>query len=78
MGGVMKSSTKDLNYISQELMRDKIPNTYEAVIVSAREARRINLENKMLGTQEDREMKVTTEALERLLNDELNYSFKKE
>jgi DNA-directed RNA polymerase omega subunit len=68
----------DVHYISQELMRAKIPNTYEAVIVAAREARRINMHNKMLGTQEDREVKVTTEALGRLLADELHYKFKDE
>ena len=67
-----------IQYISQEAMRAKIPNTYEAVIVAALEARRINLHNKILGTQEDRAIKVTSEALGRLLNDELQYSFKEE
>ena len=74
----MKPKQEVLQYISQEVMRKKIPNTYEAVIVSALEARRINLHNKMLGTQEDREVKVTTEAMGRLLDDKLKYIFKKE
>lgn len=75
----MKNNKQDaIHYISQEVMRAKIPNTYEAVIVAAREARRINLHNKMLGTQEDRAIKVTSEALGRLLNDELYYEFKKD
>jgi DNA-directed RNA polymerase omega subunit len=76
MGGTMKTKKDIPQFISQGLMRDKIPNTYESIVVAAREARRINLNNKMLGTQEDRETKVTTEALERLLDDKLRYTFK--
>ena len=72
----MKAKKDIPQFISQGLMRDKIPNTYESIVVAAREARRINLNNKMLGTQEDRETKVTTEALERLLDDKLRYTFK--
>ena len=72
----MKAKKDIPQFISQGLMRDKIPNTYESIVVAAREARRINLNNKILGTQEDRETKVTTEALERLLDDKLRYTFK--
>ena len=72
----MKTKKDIPQFISQGLMRDKILNTYESIVVAAREARRINLNNKMLGTQEDRETKVTTEALERLLDDKLRYTFK--
>ena len=72
----MKTKKDIPQFISQGLMRDKIPNTYESIVVAAREARLINLNNKMLGTQEDRETKVTTEALERLLDDKLRYTFK--
>ena len=52
--GAMKPKKDTLQFISQGLMREKIPNTYESIVVAAREARRINLNNKMLGTQEDR------------------------
>ena len=62
-------------YISQERMRDVAENIYEAVMITALEARRINLHNKMLGTQEDRAEKVTTIALDRLLGDELRYDY---
>ncbi len=74
--GAMKPKKDIPQFISQGLMRDKIPNTYESIVVAAREARRINLNNKILGTQEDRETKVTTEALERLLDDKLHYTLK--
>ncbi|MEE2992591.1 MAG: DNA-directed RNA polymerase subunit omega [Gemmatimonadota bacterium] len=74
--GAMKPKKDTVQFISQGLMREKIPNTYESIVVAAREARRINLNNKILGTQEDRETKVTTEALERLLDDKLHYTLK--
>lgn len=69
------NTTKTAQYISQERMREVAENIYEAVMVTAMEARRINLHNKMLGTQEDRAEKVTTMALDRLLDDELNYDY---
>lgn len=69
------NTTKTTQYISQERMRAIADNIYEAVMVTAMEARRINLHNKMLGTQEDRAEKVTTMALDRLLGDELNYDY---
>ena len=69
------NATKTTQYISQERMRRVADNIYEAVMVTAMEARRINLENKMLGTQDDRAEKVTTVALDRLLGDELNYDY---
>ncbi len=69
------STKKPTLFVSQERMREIADNTYEAVMVSALEARRINLHNKMLGTQEDRSEKVTTIALERLLGDELRYHY---
>ncbi len=69
------SAKKSTQYVSQERMREIAENTYEAVIVTALEARRINLHNKMLGTQEDRAEKVTTIALDRLLGDKLRYNY---
>ncbi len=66
---------KPTQYISQERMREVAENIYEAVMITALEARRINLHNKMLGTQEDRAEKVTTMALDRLLGDELRYDY---
>ena len=69
------SVKKPTQYVSQERMREIAENTYEAVIVTALEARRINLHNKMLGTQEDRAEKVTTIALDRLLGDKLRYNY---
>ncbi len=69
------STKKPTQFVSQERMREIADNTYEAVMVSAMEARRINLHNKMLGTQEDRSEKVTSIALARLLGDELRYDY---
>ncbi len=69
------NTKKPTQYISQERMRDVAENIYEAVMITALEARRINLHNKMLGTQEDRADKVTTIALDRLLGDELRYDY---
>jgi DNA-directed RNA polymerase subunit K/omega len=69
------NAKKPTQYISQERMRDVAENIYEAVMITALEARRINLHNKMLGTQEDRAEKVTTIALDRLLGDELRYDY---
>ena len=69
------NATKPTQYISQERMREVAENIYEAVMITALEARRINLHNKMLGTQEDRSEKVTTIALDRLLGDELRYDY---
>ncbi|MCY3771395.1 MAG: hypothetical protein OXG98_05170 [Gemmatimonadetes bacterium] len=69
------NTRRSAQYISQERMRDAAENIYEAVMVTALEARRINLHNKMLGTQEDRAEKVTTIALDRLLGDELRYDY---
>lgn len=66
---------KPTEYISQERMREVAENIYEAVMITALEARRINLHNKMLGTQEDRAEKVTTMALDRLLGNELRYDY---
>ena len=66
---------KPTQYISQERMREVAENIYEAVMITALEARRINLHNKMLGTQEDRAEKVTTIALDRLLDNELRYDY---
>jgi DNA-directed RNA polymerase subunit K/omega len=74
MGAAM-NARRSTQYISQERMRDVAENIYEAVMITALEARRINLHNKMLGTQEDRAEKVTTIALDRLLGDELNYDY---
>ncbi len=62
-------------YTSQERMRDVTENIYEAVMITALEARRINLHNKMLGTQEERAEKVTTIALDRLLGGELRFDY---
>ena len=69
------NAMRSTQYISQERMRDVAENIYEAVMITALEARRINLHNKMLGTQEDRAEKVTTMALDRLLGDELRYDY---
>ncbi len=69
------NARRTTQYISQERMRDVAENIYEAVMITALEARRINLHNKMLGTQEDRAEKVTTIALDRLLGDELRYDY---
>ncbi len=69
------NARRSTQYISQERMRDVAENIYEAVMITALEARRINLHNKMLGTQEDRAEKVTTIALDRLLGDELYYDY---
>lgn len=69
------NTRRSAQYISQERMRDAAENIYEAVMITALEARRINLHNKMLGTQEDRAEKVTTIALDRLLGDELRYDY---
>ena len=69
------NTRRSTQYISQERMRDVAENIYEAVMITALEARRINLHNKMLGTQEDRAEKVTTIALDRLLGDELHYDY---
>ena len=69
------NARRSTQYISQERMRDVAENIYEAVMITALEARRINLHNKMLGTQEDRADKVTTIALDRLLGDELRYDY---
>ena len=71
----MNTNGKPTEYISQERMRAVAENIYEAVMITALEARRINLHNKMLGTQEDRAEKVTTMALDRLLSDELRYDY---
>lgn len=70
------NASRSSQYISQERMREVAANIYEAVMVTAMEARRINLHNKMLGTQEDRTEKVTTIALDRLLGDELRYDYR--
>ena len=69
------SARKPTQFVSQERMREVADNIYEAVMVTSMEARRINLHNKMLGTQEDRAEKVTTIALDRLLGDELAYDY---
>ena len=69
------NARRSTQYISQERMRDVAENIYEAVMITALEARRINLHNKMLGTREDRAEKVTTIALDRLLGDELHYDY---
>ena len=69
-------STGHYRFISQETMCKKISNTYESVMVAAREARRINTHLKMVGTEDDRGEKVTSIAIDRLLNDEIHYNIK--
>jgi len=68
-------STKRTQFVSQESMRSVVNNTYEAVMVTAMEARRINLRDRMLGIEEDRTDKVTTIALDKLLNEELHFAY---
>lgn len=64
-------------FVSQDKMRDKTENTYEAVMVSAREARRMNLHLKMTGSEIDQSIKVTSEAMKRLLSDEIHFDYHK-
>ena len=76
MGALAMKKKNDIKYVSQERMRGITGNIYEAVMISALEARRINLEKKMLGTQEESKEKVTTVALDRLLGDELHHDYR--
>lgn len=69
-------STEQYLFFSQEKMREVVSNTYEAVMVAAREARRINVHLKMVGTEEERSEKVTNLALNRFLQREINYDIK--
>ena len=62
-------------FVSQDKMRNKTENTYEAVMVSAREARRMNLHLNMVGSETDRSIKVTSEAMKRLLSDEVHFDY---
>lgn len=62
-------------FISQDMICKRIPNTYEAVMVAAREARRLNLRAKMFGEELGPE-KTTTVALMRLLNGEVHYDYR--
>ena len=63
-------------FVSQEKMRNKTENTYEAVMISAREARRINLHLRMVGDEVDRSIKVTSEAMKRLLDNDVLFDYK--
>jgi DNA-directed RNA polymerase omega subunit len=73
MGESMKKA-QALRYVSQEVLRNQVSNTYEGVMIAARAARLINLQLKMLGTQNERDEKVTTTALNRLLEAKLRYA----
>jgi DNA-directed RNA polymerase omega subunit len=63
-------------YISQEMVRKSVSNTYEAVMVTARAARQLNLQNQMVGTEDDRSDKVTSLALQHLLNNKIKYTIR--
>lgn len=65
---------QSLRYVSQALLRQDIPNTYEAVMVAARMARLMNLQLNMIGAPAEREEKVTTVALRRVLERKVNYT----
>ncbi len=63
-------------FVSQEKVRDKTDNTYEGVMISSREARRMNTHIKMLGTELDRSIKVTSTAMERFLDGDVYFDYK--
>lgn len=63
-----------LRYVSQDVLRQDIPNTYEAVMVAARSARLMNIQLNMVGAPAEREEKVTTVALRRVLDKKVKYT----
>ena len=65
-------------FISSEEVRKTISNTYEAVMAAAREARRLNARMKMLGMDEEKLEKMTSIALQRLLDGKVYCAYKTE
>lgn len=65
-----------ISFIAAEGVRKRVPNIYEAVIVAACEGRRLNIRAKMLGTDDERAEKMTTLALQRLLDGKVHFAYK--
>lgn len=73
---VVDQNVEPDRFVPQEKIRAKTDNTYEGVMIASREARRLNVHLKMLGTELDRSVKVTSTALDRFLADEVYYDYK--
>lgn len=65
-----------IRFIASEEVRKKILNTYEAIMVAAHEGQRLNARARMLGTKDEKAEKMTTIALERLLDGQIKYKYK--
>jgi DNA-directed RNA polymerase omega subunit len=63
-----------LAYIPVEKVTQVIKNKYEAVVVAAREARKINSVMRMVGRDESKD-KVTTRAVRRVGRGDVDYAY---
>lgn len=63
-----------MSYVPVEKVTTVIRNKYEAVVVAAREARKINSVMRMVGRDESKE-KVTTRALRRVGNGDVDFVY---
>ncbi len=70
----MSTSWNHLSYVPVEKLTSFVKNRYEAVVVAAREARKINSVLRMVG-RDDRKAKVTTRALRRVAHGEVDYVY---
>ena len=60
-----------MTYISRQSVTSKIPNKFKAIRVLALECRRIN--SRLQQSEESEERKITSLAVEHLLNDEVHF-----
>jgi DNA-directed RNA polymerase omega subunit len=64
----------NMSYVPVEKVTTVIKNKYEAVVVAAREARKINSVMRMVGRDESKE-KVTSRALRRVGNGDVDFVY---
>lgn len=63
-------------YVPQDVLRESIPNTYEAIMTAACWARLMNVRLNMVGDPSERTEKVTTMALHDVIDGNVRYTIK--
>lgn len=74
MSNKLRGSLTQQSYVPLEKVTTHVHNKYEAVVVAAAEARKINSVLRMVGRDEARE-KVTSRALRRICTGDIDYVY---
>jgi len=74
MSNKLRGSLKQQSYVPLEKVTTHVQNKYEAVVVAAAEARKINSVLRMVGRDEAQE-KVTSRALRRICAGDIDYVY---